>query len=195
MVVAALLALSLAQIDMAPQLQRGPLVLVEEGKGGKFGQATAIVLIDAPPEKVWDMLVKMDDQKSWMPKVLTSDITRKGPKDFDIHFVLDVPGPDTDYVIRYTPDAKNRSLDGSWMSGDLKGSHWYWRVEEAPGGKTLLYHSISVKNFSAFAQSFEDDAQTITVGLNVSSVLTGAKGLKKHCEAPPAPAATATSGK
>lgn len=191
MLLATLLSLSLGQVDMAPHLQRGPLVLVEQDKSGKFTQATAIVLIDAPPEKVWETVQKIEDFKTFMPKILESEVIRRGPKDFDAHFVVDVPGPDTNYKLRYTPDNATRTMEGTWLSGDLKGSHWLWRADPGPNGKTLLYHAITLKNFSSLAQSFDDDAQTLTVGINVTSALAAAKAIKKRVESTAAPASPA----
>lgn len=178
----AVLAVALCQMDMTPMLAKGPLVLVEEGKASKFGQSTAIVLIDAPVEQVWTTLLKMDEFKSFMPKVTTSDLSNKTATTYDLHVVLDVPGPDTDYVVRYTPDAAKHEIDGVWSKGDLKDSHWHWKLEGAPDNKTLLSHTLAVKNFSSLAQSLEDDSQTITVGINVSSALAAAKAMKKRCE-------------
>src|SRR4051812_2708053 len=131
--------LLLSQNDsLLPLLDKGQLVLVEQTKDGKFGTATGLMLVDAPPEKVWETLLKMDEFKSFMPKVTTSEVLRKEKDELDVHFVLDVPGPDTDYTIRYTRDDANKTLTGSWVKGDLKGSTWFWKVEPGPGGKTLL---------------------------------------------------------
>lgn len=179
----ALALLTLAQIDLSPMLQKGPLVQVEEATGGKFGNATGIVVVDAPPEKVWDVIVKMDEFKTFMPKVTTSEIVKKSGNDFDVHFVLDVPGPDTDYTVRWSPDPANKTLSGSWVSGDLKASKWYWKIEAAPNGKSLVTHTLAVKNFSSIAQSLEDESQTVTVGINVGSVLAAIKAVKKRAEA------------
>ena len=186
-----LLTLALGQLDMAPMLDKGPMVLVEEDKNGKFGTATAYVVVNAPPDKVWSNLLAMEHFKDFMPKVTTSEVLRRGEKDYDVHFVLDVPGPDTDYTVRYTPDAATRTIKGNWVKGDLKGSNWVWQVQEAPGGKSLLVHRAQVKNFSSMAQSLEDEGQTITIGLNVSSVLAASKALKKYSESAAAPQAAA----
>lgn len=105
----ALTLLSLSQLDMSLLLERGPMVLVEEGPGGKFAQASAIVIIDAPPEKVWALVRTQQHFKDFIPKVLTSEM-------------------------------------------------------------------------KAFAQSLEDENQTITVGVNVSSVLAATKAIKKKAE-------------
>lgn len=182
MLASSLLLVALAQVDITPMLQRGPVVQVEEAKGGKFGQATAVTLVNAPPEKVWAVLVNMQDFKSFMPKVTTSDVSKKGEKAFEVHFVIDVPGPDTDYTVRFAPDEATKTLSGNWVSGDLKGSTWLWKLETAAEGKTLVTHTISVKNFSSIAQSLEDEAQTVTVGINVGSVLAATKAVKRRVE-------------
>jgi carbon monoxide dehydrogenase subunit G len=178
----ALLALAaLSQLDMTPLLEKGPLVLVEEGAGGKFAQCSGVVLVDAPPDAVWAVIKAQDKFKDFVPKVLTSDVKPSG-SDIEVHFVIEVPGPDTDYVIRYSIDEEARTMAGAWAKGDLKGSRWTWKVEPAPGGKTLLTHVLAVKNFSAVAQSLEDSNQTVTVGVNVSAVLAATKAVKRRAE-------------
>ena len=104
----ALTLLSLSQLDMSPMLERGPMVLVEEGAGGKFAQASAVVLIDCPPEKVWELIKAQQNFKDYIPKVLTSEMKPSGT-DFEVHMVIDVPGPDTDYHVRYT-------IDEAWLA-------------------------------------------------------------------------------
>lgn len=190
---ALLTLLVLAQNDsMTPLLEKGQLVLVEQAKDGKFGSATGIVLINAPPEKVWPTLLKMEVWKDFMPKVTTSDVVRRDKEEMDVNFVLDVPGPDTDYTIRYTKDDAKRTLSGKWLKGDLEGSKWFWKVEPAAGGKTLLSQQVSVKNFSSILASVEDEQQTMTVGVNVSSALAAGKALKRECEQPAAAADAGT---
>lgn len=176
--------LVLGQSDsMLPLLEKGQLVLVEQAKDGKFASATGITLVNAPPDKVWAALIKMEDYKTFMPKVLTSEVANVRGSSFEAHFVLDVPGPDTDYTIRYTKDEARRTLTGAWQAGDLQGSKWLWTVEPVGDGtKTLLSQKVSVKNFSSILASVEDDQQTMTVGVNVSSALAAGKALKKKCE-------------
>ena len=173
--------LALTQVDMGPLLERGPMVLVEEGAAGKFAQASAIVVVDVPPEKLWELVKAQQNFKDYIPKVLVSEMKPSGT-DFEVHMVIDVPGPDTDYCVRYTIDDEKRTMTGSWAKGDLKASRWLWKVEAAPGGKSLLTHTAALKNFSGIAQSLEDENQTITVGVNVSSVLAATKAIKKKAE-------------
>ncbi len=148
----ALALVVLSQLDLTPMLERGPMVLIEEGAGGKFAQASGVVVI-----------------KDFVPKILESEMKQSG-NDFDVHLVIEVPGPDTDYVVRYTIDEPSRTMAGNWVKGDLKASRWHWKVEAA------------LKNFSGLAQSLEDENQTITVGVNVSAVLAATKAIKKRAE-------------
>jgi hypothetical protein len=182
--VLAVLAQAPAQDPLTPLLERGPLVLVEQSKDGKFGMATGIVQVDAPPQVVWDALVKMNEWKSFMPKVLESEITAKdeAKNEFDIRFVVEVPGPDTDYTIHFARDDKAMTLTGKWAKGDLKGSRWFWKVQPSPNGKTLLSQTVQVKNFSAILQNVEDEAQTITLGVNVGSTVVVTGALKRRIE-------------
>lgn len=181
MILHALTLLAVSQLDMSPLLERGPMVLVEEGTGGKFAQSSAIVVIDSPPDKVWELIKAQQHFKDFIPKVLVSEMKPSGT-DFEVHLVIDVPGPDTDYSVRYTIDEAAKTMAGCWAKGDLKASRWLWKIEAAPGGKTLLTHTVALKNFSGLAQSLEDENQTITVGVNVSSVLAATKAVKKRAE-------------
>jgi ribosome-associated toxin RatA of RatAB toxin-antitoxin module len=163
-------------------------VLVEQDTAGKFAQATALVLVDAPSEKVWATLTAFDKYTEFVPKVTTSQVLRKGNNEVDVRWVIDVPGPDSDYVTRYALDEKKGEVKGNWMKGDLKGSRWLMKVEPTQDGKTLLSYTASLRNFSSFAQSIDDDQQTITIGVNVASVLAATKALKRKAEGKVAPA-------
>jgi ribosome-associated toxin RatA of RatAB toxin-antitoxin module len=182
--VLSVLAQAPAQDALTPLLDRGPLVLVEQTKDGKFQMATGIVQVDAPPQLVWETLLKMEDYKNFMPKVELSEISNRDEAkgEFDVHYIIEVPGPDTDYTIRFVRNDKEMTLTGKWIKGDLKGSRWFWKVQPGPGGKTLLSQSVQVKNFSALLQNVEDDQQTITLGINVGSAVVVTGSLKRHIE-------------
>lgn len=97
----ALTLLALSQLDMTPLLERGPMVLVEEGPSGKFAQCSAMVVINAEPAQVWEIIKAQPKFKEFTPKIRVSEMKPTGT-DFEVHLVIDVPGPDTDYCLRYT---------------------------------------------------------------------------------------------
>jgi ribosome-associated toxin RatA of RatAB toxin-antitoxin module len=182
--VVTMLAQAPGQDALTPLLDRGPLVLVEQSKDGKFQMATGIVQVAASPQVVWETLLKMDEYKSYMPKVAESSISNRNEatNEFDVHYVVEVPGPDTEYTIRFVRNDKDMTLTGKWIKGDLKGSRWFWKVQPGPGGKTLLSQTVQVKNFSAILQNVEDDQQTITLGINVGSAVVVTGAIKRHIE-------------
>lgn len=164
-------------------LERGPMVLVEENAKGEFSGATAVIEINAPAEQVFEVLIAMDRFSEFVPKVSTSEVTRGADATtFDVHLVYDLPGPDTDYTARMSVDASKREIHGTWLRDDLRGSSWSWRVDSTGPGKCLLFHKVSVRNFSPLLQQVEDDQQTVTVGVNVSSALSTVKAIKRRAE-------------
>jgi hypothetical protein len=49
-------------------------------------------------------------------------------------------------------------------------------------GQSRIYYSGAVKNFSSVAESFEDDQQTLTIGINVVSLMAATKAVKERAE-------------
>jgi ribosome-associated toxin RatA of RatAB toxin-antitoxin module len=177
---------AVAGVDAAALFGRGPVVLVEEDADGKFQRATAMIVIDAPPDRVFEVLRDMERYRQFMPKVIRSDVTPHPAGDgFDVRLVYDIPGPDTDYTARMVVDPVKREVRGTWLRDDLRGSSWEWRVEAHGEGQSLLLHSLRVKNFSPLLRQVEDDQQTVTLGVNVSSALVTVKALKRRSEQQP----------
>lgn len=169
--------------DGAALLQRGPVVQVEADDEGRFVQARAMIVVDAPPSHVFGVLRDMERYREFMPRVVQSDVAHhSGGGGFDVRFVYDLPGPDTDYTARMSVDEGARRVSGTWVQGDLRGSVWTWRVERYGEGQSLLVHSLRVENFSPLLRQLEDDQQTVTVGLNVANALVTVKAIKRRSE-------------
>ena len=182
---------ALAQ-DLQELLAKGPVVLMETDAKGRFSQATAIIAIEQPIEKVWAISTDFARFKDVMPKVVKSDVIevaatesvkKAGQRQIDLTLEIEVPGSNPEYTFRYTIDDAKREMAGQWQSGDLKGSTTRWRLVPAGPSRTLLHYSAATKNFSAMAASLEDDQQTITVGVNVSAALATVKAVKRKAEA------------
>ena len=52
---------------------------------------------------------------------------------------------------------------------------------QQPVGTRITYSGV-VRNFSSVAERLDDEQQSITIGINVVSVLQGAKALKREAE-------------
>jgi ribosome-associated toxin RatA of RatAB toxin-antitoxin module len=169
--------------DANAMLARGPLVLVERNPQGKFHRCTAVALINAPPDKVWEVVTDVGNLKNFVPKVLKSEVVRHEGNEIDLKLEIDTPGVNTRYTMRHTLHPETRTIDITWLEGDLKGSAWSFRLDPAEGGKTLLTYGGASKNFSSVLERLEDDQQTISIGVNVGAALTTVTAIKKRCEA------------
>ncbi|MHB8419428.1 MAG: SRPBCC family protein [Myxococcales bacterium] len=165
-------------------LARGPVVLVESTAGGKFEQATAIVAIARPAREVYALASDFAAHKSFMPKLVASTPTPAGPNCLDVRFEIAIPFPGRNerYVFRYDLDPEGLTLNGRWLSGDLKDSFARWRI--APEGERdcLLHFTTATRSFSKILSAIEDAQQTVTVGVNVSSALAVVKAVKQRAE-------------
>jgi ribosome-associated toxin RatA of RatAB toxin-antitoxin module len=163
-------------------LASGPIVSIEQAPSGKFQRCTALARIDAPVEKVWQVVTDYKDYKTFMPKVVDSQVVGQDATYVDVKFEIEVPGVNTKYVMRHYLHPDTHTVEMNWMKGDLKGSRWILHLEPTADGKTLLSYAGASQNFSAILEDLEDSQQTITVGVNVSSALTVVKALKARAE-------------
>jgi len=176
--------------DLASLLARGPVLVVEYDDKGRFSQATAVLEIHAPPEKVWPAIVDFANYKKVFPKVVESsavDVARTPSvkatqRVADVTLEIETPGTNTEYTFRYTIDDGAHEASAHWLKGDLKGSRLAWKVT-GDAKKSLVEYTLASKNYSSLAETFEDDQQTITVGINVSAAVAAAKAVKRVAEA------------
>lgn len=180
-VVASILAPAARADELAPLLRAGPLVRVETDAAGKFKEGLAIADVDVPVDVAWTVLKDFPGYAQWIPRVDECVVTRDGA-DYLLAMKIDTPLVATKYVNRVTVDDAAKTMRIRHEKGDLKGTWYEWRLVALGDRRTRLYYRGAVKNFSAVAQSMEDDQQTITIGLNVSSLLATVKAVKQRAE-------------
>ena len=182
LVLAALaLALPTRAEDIATLLDKGPLVRVETDAKGKFRQATCIADVNADADVVWRVLMDFDQYLFFMPRMEKLEVTREG-NDALMDIKLDTPLVATRYTNRMSPDHATKTLTVTQVKGDLSGSHYLWKVVPLGAGQSRILYSGVVKNFSSVAESFEDDQQTLTIGINVVSLMAATKAVKERAE-------------
>jgi carbon monoxide dehydrogenase subunit G len=186
-IVTTLLAVTLAATsaradELAGLLAAGPLVRIETDPTGKFKEGLAIAEVDAPVDLVWKVLTDFGGYTTWMPRVEKCEVTRDGA-DYLMEMKIDTPLVSTRYTNRVTVDDVAKTMRIRHEKGDLKGTHYLWRVVPIGDGKrTRLYYGGVIKNFSSVAEGMEDDQQTITIGINVASLLATIKSVKLQSE-------------
>ena len=170
----------LADDELQTLLKRGPIVQLSHDARGRLKDGTAIADIAAPPDVVWAVLTDYPGYKNVFPLIERINVYKDGT-DTLVYFKLDTPMVSTKYTHRYTENRAKWTLHVKQESGDLDGTHFVWRLEPRPGGSRLTYTGV-VKNFSAIAKRLDDDQQTITIGVNVVSLLKGIEAVKNAAE-------------
>lgn len=167
--------------EIGDLLAKGPLVRVETDASGKYRQATCISDVAADVDTVWRVLTDYDQYLFFMPRMTKLEVTRDG-NDALMDIKLDTPLVATRYVNRMSPDHASKILTVKQVKGDLSGSHYQWRVTPLGQGRARIHYSGVVKNFSSVAESFEDEQQTLTIGINVVSLMAATKAVKERSE-------------
>lgn len=151
LVIAALVTLVAAELPDAERLARGEVVLhFSRAPGSDFPVATAHVLVDASPERVWRIVSDCERTGEVMPDVLTSAVVPEGGQSSRCTVVVDLPFPLSDLrsVTRAVLEVQpGRRWQRSWqlLAGDFTVNEGYWRVEPTADGRTLATYHIDVR--------------------------------------------------
>ena len=167
--------------DLMTLLRAGPVVSVEQSESGAFERCTAVVFIRAQPEQVWSVLVDFDRYTEFMPKLVGAEVRERSETSATVALELDTPVRNTRYVMAYELRRDSWEVRVRWVSGDLRDTFGDWRLVATRGG-TLAYYTGATRNYSRMLQALEDDQQTITIGVNVSSAIAQVRAIKDRTE-------------
>jgi hypothetical protein len=128
-------------------------------------------------------MLNIEDYARYMPRMVTSEVVKRNGDNTEIiaAFELDTAIHNTKYELKYSIDKKSHSIAISHYSGDLKGSQWHWEFQ-AQGEHTIIICTGGSKNFSAFIKAIDDSTQTLTVGINIMSMLANVRYIKERSE-------------
>ena len=181
-VVVVVAALPARADQIGDMVKAGPLVRIEsDPKTGKLKQAVCITDVDAPLETVWKVLLDYPAYKFFMPRVDKIEVVYDG-KDALVSLKLDTPLVSTTYTNRMSADDVTHTISVKNEKGDLAGSRYFWRLTAVGEGRTRITYSGLIKNYSAMAESFEDEQQTLSIGINVVSLMATAKAVQARAE-------------
>ncbi len=168
--------------DLIAMLDEGPLVSIKETNEGAFELCTAVIRVGAPPDVVWEVLGDFERYQEFMPRLRRSRVRRRKGTAVIVDLEIEAPVRNIKYAMEYEPCESERKMDVRWHSGDLRGTFGEWRL--VPSGKgTTIFYTGTTRNFSRVIKALEDDKQTITVALNVSSALAMVRAMKDRSEA------------
>lgn len=180
--------------ELSSFLSTGPAVRIETDASGKLKQSTCLADVNANVDTVWKVLTDFEQYRFFMPRIDKMNITREG-NDVLLEMKLDTPLVATSYTNKATPDVATRTIKVQQVKGDLAGSRYQWKLTPLGDSRTRISYTGVVKNFSSVAEAMDDDQQTLTIGINVVSLMAQVKAVKARAEqmqkSAPAPVAAA----
>jgi ribosome-associated toxin RatA of RatAB toxin-antitoxin module len=170
-------------LNLHHMLDKGPLITINRDSHEEFESITTYALISAPLSYVWDTVLKIEDYAQHMPRMVKSEVIQRNADNTEIiaAFELDTAINNTKYKLRYSIDATNRTIAIDHHSGALQGSRWHWQFQEQ-GEDTVVICTGGSKNLSVFIKAIDDRTQTLTVGINIMSMLANISYIKERSE-------------
>lgn len=169
--------------------ERGAVVIVDNDAAGKLKLVTAGIVVDAPPQAVFDTAMDYEHYTEFMPQVEKCKVTAAAPdhKDVDltikIHFSLF--STSVKYQERVTWNAP-QSIDVLFNGGDLKTGGGSWRMVPLDGGKrTLAFYSTmsDLRSTSMITRQLLKDQPSMESAIQASTTSMVVGAVKKRTEA------------
>ncbi|MBW1988079.1 MAG: SRPBCC family protein [Deltaproteobacteria bacterium] len=176
---------------LLPLLEEGELCLVASHEDGRLKQVTAMALVNAPRQKVWDLLCDFSAYEDYMPTVAKSELKQQEDNgDAVVYFSLEVPGPNIDFTV-HNRFSEPEKID-IWLENDhgpLKTGGWRWELLSPDPGRTILLYDFytDVTDTNWIVRWLIKNHPIIAHGVNVGSALVGVQSVKRRAEEPPAP--------
>ena len=105
--------------------------------------ATRSVVIDAPAERVFDIIVDYDRYAEFLPEVKEAKSSGRRNNEVDVHYGIDLVKR-IHYTLHMVED-RPRTVRWTFVKGELmRDNHGSWTLEPTPDGKTRATYTIEV---------------------------------------------------
>ena len=106
--------------------------------------ATREIVIEAPPERVFDVIADYDRYPEFVPAVKSCRPRREGSV-VEVEFEVDLGVKRIHYTLRHVEE-RPRSVRWSLVSSDwMKVSNGAWNLEPQPGHRTRALYTVEVQ--------------------------------------------------
>ena len=160
-------------------LAEGPIAQVRYHQNGKFKQVVGIAYIKAAPKSVWDVLADLGHYKDFMPKVEEFKVTKREGATIETYQEVEAPGVNPKYTLSQTFDESKYEIKVKPVSGSVKGE-WSYKIKPHGDGSLLYYYSYT--RLPGYITTFEDEEETMTVGVNAATAVAVVNAFKKRVE-------------
>jgi len=175
-----LLLATLLSGELDTWLSKGEVTVFENRPDGHLRQVTNITDIPAPIDAVWARVTDFDTWSTWMPQVAEARVVSRDAHAVEVSWSVQAVGPAVKFTGRYELDQPHWTVRGVWLSGNLQGSYWDWRLEDL-GGRTRLYKTsfVNAVTDNWLLRQLDDKEHTMEYGINAASGYLEVKALKR----------------
>ncbi|RPH71241.1 MAG: SRPBCC family protein [Myxococcaceae bacterium] len=105
--------------------------------------ATRSIVIDTPPERLFDVIVDYDRYAEFLPEVKEARSRNRKGNEVDVDYGIDVVKR-IHYTLHHVEE-RPRSVRWTFVKGELmRDNHGDWTLEATPDGKTRATYTIEV---------------------------------------------------
>ena len=105
--------------------------------------ATRSIVIDAPPDRVFDVIIDYDRYAEFVSEVKEAKSANRRGNEVDVHYGIDLIKR-IHYTLHHVEE-RPRSVRWTFLKGELmRDNHGSWTLEPTPDGKTRATYTIEV---------------------------------------------------
>jgi ribosome-associated toxin RatA of RatAB toxin-antitoxin module len=128
-------------VSLAPLLARGMVVLVDENRGGRLRQVTAVESLAAPAARVLAAVSNPEIYPAMVKAVSDVKIESKTEEATEFSWTLGFSVFSLSSRNRMTRTPDGVAIEG--LDGNFAGARWRWQLAGADGGRTIVaYHGF-----------------------------------------------------
>jgi hypothetical protein len=129
-----------------------------ESAEAKSSIITAALLLDKPPEEIYNILYHTEDQIKYLEEIKEIKIVNKNEVQDNIEFKLKILMISLEYRVIHSFDKKNLYIHWTMdknFKNDLESLQGFWKLYPYPGGRTLARYgsNVSVKHVPGWLEN------------------------------------------
>ena len=172
----------LAGLGIVQQLRTWPDSPIQE--------ATTMALIQAPPDRVWGVLLEVDNRPQMVPEIyLASRIVKRTPDEVTTEESFRASVPPLSWNLQgsfhYRIDRPKGRMDFEMIAGDLKGSRGRLTLIPARGGKAsivIFRHYTEMREIDLVVKLFLKFSPQFSIPANMSEGIAVIRGVRRMSE-------------
>lgn len=168
----------------------GQLIIIDEKPNGVLEMVTGVIIINAPPDKVYKILTDFSKYTEYMPSTVGCEVTREDKNSKDIKYNIEFKFSVLKFRVSYTLNQTfipNKEIRWSLISSEgnkLKDTYGAWQLFPLSGGGTVAFYSVysDLKSMNVIIRKIFEAEPSMEISVNASSCVLVLKAVKQRVE-------------